>query len=138
MNIPLFKNFFCMEVIKNEEESQKLVSIPQFSLTKVHWRKFMSESDKSIAEEFTNIDWIMFSSFRPRDVVRHVTLNIEDKKLFKRLINVDRMINQFNHTAYFVANLILLRDKAKHRAMIMEKLMKVARVSIYTFSKKNC
>ncbi|CRK43690.1 hypothetical protein BN1723_005797 [Verticillium longisporum] len=36
------------------------------------------------------------------------------------------MINHFNHVAKWAANLILLRDKPKHRAQMLEKFMAVA------------
>ena len=37
------------------------------------------------------------------------------------------MIDHFNHLRDWVANFILLRDKAKHRVLMLEKLMQVAR-----------
>ena len=36
------------------------------------------------------------------------------------------MINHFNHVAKWVASMILLRDKAKHRAQMLEKFMSIA------------
>ena len=100
----------------------------QFEFTKIQWRQLMNEPEENIAQELTRIDWSLFSSFSARDLIRHVSLAPEAKKFYRNLGNIDRMIDQFNHVAYWVANLILIRDKAKHRAMMMVKLMKVARV----------
>jgi len=100
---------------------------PTTPFTKVHWRALMAQPDDFIARELTRIDWIMFSSIRPRDLVRHVTVPPSDRHRFPALQNVTRMIEHFNHLAYWVTNLVLLRDKPKHRAQALEKLMRVAR-----------
>lgn len=109
------------------QQAKLLVPIPRITLTKTQWHLLMGESEENIARELTRMDWIMFQSIRPRDLVRHVSLNAADKKKCKSLENVDRMIEHFNHLAYWVTNFILLRDKPKHRAMMLEKFMKVAR-----------
>lgn len=98
-------------------------------LTKVQWRAFMETSDENIARELTRQDWVMFTAIRPRDLVRHVSLSADEKKRMrgKGLSNVQRMIDHFNHINYVVVNLILLRDKPKHRALMLEKIMRVAR-----------
>ncbi|KAK7553456.1 ras guanine nucleotide exchange factor domain-containing protein [Phyllosticta citricarpa] len=108
-------------------QAKLLVPIPRAQLTKTQWHLLMGEPEEAIARELTRIDWIMFSSIRPRDLVRHVSLNAAEKKKCKNLDNVDRMIEHFNHLAYWVTNFILFRDKPKHRAMMLEKFMKVAR-----------
>ncbi|KAF2143266.1 uncharacterized protein K452DRAFT_297029 [Aplosporella prunicola CBS 121167] len=114
--------------IENARRQAKLlVPIPRVTLTKTQWHLLMGESEENIARELTRIDWIMFSSIKPRDLVRHVSLNAKDKKSCKNLDNVDRMIEHFNHLAYWVTNFILLRDKPKHRALMLDKFMKVAR-----------
>ncbi|KAI9820626.1 MAG: hypothetical protein M1827_004995 [Pycnora praestabilis] len=107
-------------------EARTLKPIPRTPLTKVQWHQFMDIPDEDIARELTRIDWILFSSIRPRDLVRHVSLTVDQKEKCRCLENVDRMIGQFNHVAYWVANLILLRDKPKHRAKVLEKWMVVA------------
>ncbi|EKG21694.1 Ras-like guanine nucleotide exchange factor [Macrophomina phaseolina MS6] len=109
------------------QQAKLLVPIPRVTLTKTQWHLLMGESEENIARELTRMDWIMFQSIRPRDLVRHVSLSAADKKKCKSLENVDRMIEHFNHLAYWVTNFILLRDKPKHRAMMLEKFMKVAR-----------
>jgi hypothetical protein len=112
---------------KNEKLAQQLVPNPVKPLSKVQWHQFVAESDEAIAKELTRIDWIMFSSIRPRDLVRHVSMNAEEKKRCRSLENVDRMVAHFNHLACLVANYILLRDKPKHRVVMLEKWMNVAR-----------
>lgn len=99
---------------------------PRATLSKIHWHLFMELSDEDLARELTRIDWALFSSVRPRDLVRHVSLCEEDKSKCKDLENVRKMIEQFNHTAFWIANIILLRDKPKHRAKALEKCMAIA------------
>lgn len=115
------------QVEKNEKLAKLLVPNPIKPLSKIQWHQLMNESDETIAKEVTRIDWIMFSSIRPRDLVRHVSMNAEEKKRCKSLENVNRMIDHFNHIAYLVTNYILLRDKPKHRALMLEKWMRIAR-----------
>lgn len=114
-----------------QRQAQLLTPIPRNPLTKIQWRQFIETPEEDIAKELTRIDWIMFSSIRPRDLIRHVSLTVEQKEKCKSLENVNRMIDHFNHVAFWVANLILLRDKAKHRAKALEKFMGVAWVSRY-------
>ncbi len=110
-------------------QARFLAPIPRTFLGKAQWHRLMEIPEDDIARELTRIDWIMYSSIRPRDLVRHVTLSAEDRSLCKGLENIDRMINHFNHVAFWVANLILLRDKPKHRALILERFMRIAWVS---------
>ena len=109
-----------------QRQAQLLTPIPRNTLTKVQWHQLMELSDDDIARELTRIDWILFSSIRPRDLIRHVILPADQKEKCKSLESVNRMINQFNHVAFWVANMVLLRDKAKHRAKALEKFMGVA------------
>lgn len=113
-----------------QREAQLLTPIPRNPLTKIQWRQFIETPEEEIAKELTRIDWIMFYSIRPRDLIRHVSLTAERKAKCKNLENVNRMIDHFNHVAFWVANLILLRDKAKHRAKALEKFMGVAWVRV--------
>lgn len=115
------------QVEKNEKLARQLEPNPIKPLSKLHWHQLMNESDEAIARELTRIDGIMFSSVRPRDLVRHVSLNAEEKKKCKNLENVTRMTEHFNHVAFLVTNYILIRDKPKHRALMLEKWMKIAR-----------
>ena len=115
-----------------EREAQQLVPAPRISLSKTLWRQFMEVPDADFAQELTRIDWIMFSAIRPRDIVRHITLSAEQRERSKSVENVNRMINQFNHVACWVTNMILLRDKPKHRARALEKFMNIAWVSFVT------
>ncbi|KAL2753713.1 hypothetical protein ACRALDRAFT_2044057 [Sodiomyces alcalophilus JCM 7366] len=95
-------------------------------INKVRYHIFMDIPEDEIAEEMTRIDWIMFSSIRVRDFVRHVSLPMDQRAKCKSLKSVNRMINHFNHIAKWAANLILLRDKPRHRAQMLEKFMGIA------------
>lgn len=117
------------QIMVNAEAAQKaaqlLQPIPRQPITKVQWRALDEQPDEVIAKELTRMDWIMFSSIRPRDLVRHVTPS--EKARCKNLVNVNRMIEHFNQLAAWVKNYILLRDKPKHRALMLEKFMRIAR-----------
>ncbi|KAH0347006.1 ras GEF, partial [Aureobasidium melanogenum] len=108
-------------------QGPSLVPTPKAPISKSHWHVLMETPTDSIACELTRIDWIMFSAVRPRDLVRHVSLSQAQKAQCKSLVHVSRMIEHFNHVRDWVANLILLREKAKHRVLMLEKLMHVAR-----------
>ncbi|KAF2447078.1 rap guanine nucleotide exchange factor 4 [Karstenula rhodostoma CBS 690.94] len=118
---------FLHQVELNERLARHLVPNPIKPLTKLQWRQFMEETEEAIAKELTRIDWIMFSSIRPRDLIRHVSMSPEEKKRFKSLENVTRMTDHFNHVHFLVQHYILMRDKHRHRALMLEKWMKVAR-----------
>ncbi|KAK6602557.1 ras guanyl-nucleotide exchange factor [Botrytis cinerea] len=109
-----------------EKEAAKLTPKGILPLSKDRYHMFMEISNADLADEMTRIDWVMFSSIRLRDLVRHVSLSLNQKEKCKSLANVNRMINHFNHIAKWVANMILMRDKAKHRAQILEKFMNIA------------
>lgn len=114
-------------------QAQSLAPNPKICLAKAQWHRLMEIPEDDIARELTRIDWIMYSSIRPRDLVRHVTLSASERDKCKGLENVDRMINHFNHVACWVANLILLRDKPKHRALMLERFMRIAWVSKWPY-----
>ena len=109
-----------------EREAATMVPKSTLPLTKFRYHIFIDISDEDFADEMTRIDWVMFSSIRLRDLVRHVSLPLEQKEKCRSLTNVNRMINHFNHVAKWVANMILIRDKPKHRAIILEKFMSIA------------
>jgi hypothetical protein len=109
-----------------EREAATLVPQASFPLDKVRYHAFMDIDPDYIAEEMTRIDWIMFSSIRIRDLVRHVSLPANQKEKCRSLKNVNRMVAHFNHVAKWVVNTILIRDKAKHRAPCLEKFMVIA------------
>ncbi|MCJ1403974.1 hypothetical protein MMC11_007198 [Xylographa trunciseda] len=109
-----------------QRQAELLSPATRIPLTKEQWHLFMDVGDEEIARELTRIDWIMYTSIRPRDLIRHVSLSAEQKEKCHSLEHVHRMINQFNHVAFWVANMILLRDKSKHRARALEKFMSVA------------
>jgi len=114
-------------VESSQREAEKLTPTPTFTISKIQWRALMTIPEIVIAREMTRIDWILFSSIRPRDLVRHVSLTPAQKAKCKSLANVARLIEHFNHVRDWVANYILFRDKPKHRALMLEKFMIVAR-----------
>ncbi len=109
-----------------QRQAQLLAPTPRIVLDKIRWHQLIEIPEEQIAKELTRIDWIMYSSIRPRDLVRHISLPADQKERCRSLEHVNRMINQFNHVAFWVANLILLRDKPKDRARALEKFMGVA------------
>ncbi|KOS22585.1 Ras guanine nucleotide exchange factor A [Escovopsis weberi] len=109
-----------------EREAARLEPTAHLPMNKSRFLVFMEISDDDVADELTRIEWVLFSSIRIRDFVRHVSLSASEREGCRSLKNVDRMINHFNHIAKWVANMILLRDKAKHRAQILEKFMNIA------------
>jgi hypothetical protein len=109
-----------------EAEARKLVPSSTLPLTKFRYQICLDTSDDEFADEITRIDWIMFYSIRIRDLVRHVSLTFNQKEKCRSLANVNRMIDHFNHVAKWVSNMILMRDKAKHRAVMLEKFMRIA------------
>ncbi|KAK7753860.1 hypothetical protein SLS62_004226 [Diatrype stigma] len=109
-----------------EREATTMAPTSTLPLTKFRYHIFMDTADEDISDEITRIDWVMFSSIRIRDLVRHVSLSAELKEKCKAMKNVNRMISHFNHVAKWVSNMILMRDKAKHRAQILEKFMNIA------------
>lgn len=94
--------------------------------TRDQYSIFMGIKEEEIATELTRIDWSEFSKIRPRDLVRHVSIAPDLKEKCESLQHVNRMISHFNHVAYWVANIILERPKAKHRARALEKFMTIA------------
>ncbi|KAJ9132649.1 Ras GEF [Pleurostoma richardsiae] len=109
-----------------EREAATMVPQSTLPLNKFRYHIFIDADPDDIADEITRIDWVMFSSIRIRDLVRHVSLSAEEKERCRSLRNVNRMIAHFNHVAKWVANMVLIRDKAKHRAPILEKFMNIA------------
>lgn len=109
-----------------EREASLLEPKDHLPMNKTRYHIFMDIANDDIADELTRIDWIMFSSIRIRDFVRHVSLSASQKEKCRSLKNVNRMISHFNHIAQWVANMILLRDKPKHRAQMLEKFMNIA------------
>lgn len=125
--MPKIANQLMVYVEQAQKIASQLQPVPRTVLTKAHWRLLMEQPDELIAKELTRMDWIMFSSIRPRDLVRHVSLSKSEKAACKNLAHVERMIEHFNQVACWVANYVLLRDKPKHRALMLEKFMRIAR-----------
>ncbi|KAG9248196.1 ras guanine nucleotide exchange factor domain-containing protein [Calycina marina] len=109
-----------------EREAATMMPKNTLPLTKFRYHVLMDTSNDDFADEMTRIDWVMFSSIRLRDLVRDVSLSSGQKEKCKSLTNVNRMTTHFNHIAKWVANMILIRDKPKHRALMLEKFMTIA------------
>ncbi|KAL4928566.1 putative Ras guanyl-nucleotide exchange factor RasGEF [Aspergillus undulatus] len=120
------QSFTFLSIDAAQKEAAGMELVGRVPLTKMVWRQLMEIPDEDFANELTRIDWIMFNTFRPRDLVRHVSISGPDKDKIQSLKHVNRMIKQFNHVAFFVASIILLRDKPKHRARALEKFMNIA------------
>ena len=116
-----------MNVEHAQRKAQFLTPVSRTPITKIQWRQLMEFPDYLLAEELTRMDWVMFSSIRPRDLVRQVSVSADEKLKWKNLTHVNRMIEHFNHLAFWVENYVLLRDKPKHRALMLEKFMRIAR-----------
>ena len=129
-NSTINQSFTLLSLDAAQKEALRLDLTLKTAVGKIQWRFFMETPEEEFARELTRIDWVMYNSFRPRDLVRHVSLSGIDKDKVKSLTNVNRMIKQFNHLAFFVASMILLRDKPKHRAKALEKFMNIAVVCI--------
>lgn len=123
------QSFTALTLEASQREALRLELTSRTLLTKIQWHYFMETPEEEFARQLTRIDLIMYNSFRPRDLVRHVSISGVDKEKINSLQNVNRMIRQFNHLAFFVASMILLRDKPKHRARCLEKFMVIAVVS---------
>lgn len=106
--------------------AQRQASLLTFSsaqrLDKDLWRFVIEQGEDTIARELTRIDWILFSAIRPRNLVRHATGPPSPSTM-----HVSQVNDHFNHLAYWVTNLILFRDKPKHRSQMLEKMMRVAK-----------
>lgn len=99
---------------------------PCYDLDKIRWHQLVDLPDDQIALELTRIDWIFYSSLRLRDLVRHSSLHPEAKERCKSLQYFSSMIQHFNHVALWTANMVLIRDKPKHRAVMLEKFMGIS------------
>ncbi|KAF1808577.1 ras GEF [Eremomyces bilateralis CBS 781.70] len=123
-----------LSIVESAQKSAKSLNpLPRFTFAKIHWRLLMDTTDDVIAKELTRMDWTLISSIRTRDLVRYVSMSKAAKDKSKStghlpgLENVDRMSTHFNRLAAVVSNFVLLRDKPKHRALMLEKWMRVAR-----------
>ncbi|KAH6608003.1 aimless alea [Trichoderma cornu-damae] len=63
-----------------EREAGTLDPTDHLPMNKFRYRIFVEIKDDDIADELTRIDWIMFSSIRIRDFVRHVSLPASQKR----------------------------------------------------------
>ena len=127
---PLGKNFSGSGAPPNgsDEDGRRRLPRPlaQFNLDKIRWHHLMTVSEEHIALELTRIDWMLYSAIQPRDLIKHVSLGAGNKGVGSDPEHVSAIVDQFNHVAMWVANLILLREKPKHRALMLEKFLAIA------------
>lgn len=108
------------------EQAKKLRTIPHNLVCKGHYHHLMHCTVDELAIEITRIDWTMYTAVRPRDFVRYVTLPLSQRAREGEIDYIGMMTKHFNHLALFVSGMILLRDKPKHRAPLLEKFMDLA------------
>ena len=108
------------------QQTSSLRPFAQQNLDKTRWHQLMTLSEDQVALEMTRIDWMFYFVIRPRDLIKHISLGAGHKDPTLGLERVSAIVDQFNHVASWVANLILLRDKPKHRALMLEKFLAIA------------
>lgn len=108
------------------ENARKLRIVPQKLITKLEWHSLLAFTVEELAVEITRMDWTMYAAIRPRDFVRYVTVSSSQRSRQGRVDYIGMMTKHFNHLALFASGMILLRDKPKHRARVLEKFMDLA------------
>lgn len=108
------------------ENARKLRAIPQRLASKVEHQLFLSLSVEELASEITRMDWTVYTSIRPRDFVRYVTMPSSQRSRLGRMDYIAMMTRHFNNLALFTSGMILLGDKPKYRARVLEKFMDLA------------
>ncbi|WWC94144.1 hypothetical protein V866_000983 [Kwoniella sp. B9012] len=74
---------------------------------------------RSFAVELTKMQWALFTTIRPRDVLRHDLGKETDGP-------VGKAIMFFNHISRWVSTIILSHPKPKHRARTIERFIMIA------------
>ena len=108
------------------EQALKYQVIPNTPIAKSQWHYVMALTTEELAMEITRIDWTMYCAIRPRDFVRYATMSISKRVKAQQTDYIGMMTRHFNHLALFVSGMILLRDKPKHRAKMLEQLYGLA------------
>ncbi|KIR33802.1 hypothetical protein I352_03884 [Cryptococcus deuterogattii MMRL2647] len=79
----------------------------------------MRMEPKAFAAEVTRMQWEIFLDIRPRDVFRHA--------LGKEIGGpVGKSIDFFNHLSRWISTIVLASSKAKHRARVIERSIRIA------------
>lgn len=81
--------------------------------------------DEDIAQELTRIEWDIFCTIGPRDLLRHILVSRTSRAPDSP---VARNIAHFNYTSAWVCSLVLSQSKSKQRARMLEKFMEVATI----------
>lgn len=108
------------------EDASKLRTVPRHAIAKSQWHHFMACPTEDLAQEITRIDWTVYSAIRPRDFVRYAVAPVKNRVRSGQFDYIAMMTKHFNHLALFVTGMVLLRDKPKHRAKMLEKMMDLA------------
>lgn len=114
-----------LEPLSQQTSHQSSSTTPQ-PIVRDQYLAFMDIPDNEIANELTRMDWVLFKKIKPRDFVRHVSVSAGEKEKILSLKHINQMIRHFNHVAYWVTNIILDRQKPKHRAKALEKFINIA------------
>ena len=102
-------------------------SFVQQPMGKADWRAFMELPEDILAQSIAIINRRLFVAAKPRDFIRQITVPAKNRSSFPSLSNIAALTAHFNHLAHWVATIVLVRDKAKHRVLALEKVMRLAR-----------
>jgi len=94
---------------------------------KADWRTFMELPEDILAQSIAIINRRLFLAAKPRDFIRQITVPSKSRSSFSSLSHIAALTAHFNHLAHWVASVVLIRDKAKHRVLALEKVMRLAR-----------
>ncbi|KAK0530369.1 hypothetical protein OC834_003347 [Tilletia horrida] len=78
--------------------------------------------DAKIAQELTIMAWSIFMSIKPRDLLRHALVPIDQRQNGPCM----QEIRHFNYISAWIVNMILAQSKTKNRSRLLEKFLKVA------------
>ncbi len=81
--------------------------------------------DSAIAAELNRLEWKVFSTIGPRDLLRHILVSREQREPNGP---VAMSIAHFNYISSWVCSIILAQSKAKQRARLLEKFMNIATI----------
>lgn len=80
----------------------------------------LTTDPRTFAAELTKMQWELFSSIRPRDILRHDLGKEEEGP-------VGKAIDFFNHLSRWVSTLILANPKPRNRARVYEQFVQISR-----------
>lgn len=107
-------------------QARKLRAVPHNPINKEIWHKLMLIPNEELATELTRAHWTMYSAIRPRDFVRSVVVPQNQRVKAGSIDYIGMLTKHVNHLVLFVTAMLLVRDKPKHRAKMLEKFMDLA------------